>query len=43
MAVQLNDRTGITCGKRDNGARCVLWNDDTFEWFNAEEFNALFV
>ena len=41
MAVQRNDMTGFTCGKRDNGARCVLWDDDTFEWFTAVEFNAL--
>jgi hypothetical protein len=43
MAVKLNDRAGITCGMRSNGERCVLWSDDTFEWFKAEEFNALFV
>jgi len=43
MAVNLNNRAGITCGKRSDGSRCVLWSDDTFEWFNAEEFNALFV
>ena len=43
MAVKLNDRTGFTCGKRSNGERCVLWSDDTFEWFNVDEFNALFV
>jgi len=41
MAVQRNDVDGFTCGVRDNGARCVLWSDDTFEWFTAVEFTAL--
>lgn len=42
MAVNLNNRTGQTCGKRSNGDRCVLWSDDTFEWFTAEAFSAQF-
>jgi hypothetical protein len=42
MSVKLNERDGITCGKRDNGARCVLWSDDTFEWFDGESFATLF-
>ena len=41
MAVQRADMFGFTCGKRDNGARCVLWDNDVFEWFNADEFSAL--
>jgi hypothetical protein len=42
MAVKVNEREGFTCGKRSNGARCVLWSDDTFEWFTAEDFSAAF-
>lgn len=46
MAVKRNDVNGITCGMRTNGMRCVLWDDSTigddgFEWFTADEFNAL--
>lgn len=41
MAVKINNRNGITCGKRSNGDRCVLWSDDTFEWFTSDEFAAL--
>jgi hypothetical protein len=42
MAVKLNTRDGITCGKRSNGDRCVLWSDDTFEWFSADAFASTF-
>lgn len=42
MAVNLNSRTGITCGMRKDGSRCVLWSDDTFEWFSAESFASTF-
>jgi hypothetical protein len=42
MAVKLNERTGFTCGKRSNGERCVLWSDDTFEWFDEGQFAYLF-
>lgn len=42
MAVNLNTRTGITCGMRKDGSRCVLWADDSFEWFTAEEFDNTF-
>jgi hypothetical protein len=41
MSVQRENMNGITCGKRDNGARCVLWDNDVFEWFNSAEFSAL--
>lgn len=41
MAVKRDNMAGITCGKRDNGARCVLWDNDVFEWFTAAEFSAL--
>lgn len=47
MAVRIGERTGITCGKRSNGDRCVLWDDETrgdggFEWFNSTQFAAVF-
>jgi len=42
MAVELNQREGIVCGRRSNGDRCVLWSDDTFEWFNEGQFAYLF-
>jgi hypothetical protein len=43
MAVKRNNVAGITCGKRSNGERCVLWDDESlgdkgFEWFTAAEF-----
>lgn len=41
MSVKLSNRTGITCGRREiKGVqqRCVLWDDDEFEWFNLTEF-----
>jgi hypothetical protein len=41
MAVKLNQREGITCGRRTNKGveeRCVLWSDDTFEWFSLKAF-----
>ena len=46
MAVVRNDVSGFTCGKRTNGARCILWDDatigdDGFEWFTADEFSSL--
>lgn len=47
MPVQLNNVSGIVCGRRNDGSRCVLWDDETlgdegFEWFKAEEFSAKF-
>lgn len=30
--------TGITCGMRKDGSRCVLWDGDVFEWFGPAEF-----
>lgn len=42
MAVELNQREGIVCGARKDGSRCVLWSDDTFEWFNEGQFAYLF-
>jgi hypothetical protein len=42
MAVKLNERTGITCGMRKDGSRCVLWSDDSFEWFSASDFAKVF-
>jgi hypothetical protein len=42
MSVQLHNREGIVCGKRTDGSRCVLWQDDVFEWFNAGQFASLF-
>lgn len=38
MAVRLSNRSGITCGMRKDGSRCVLWSDDEFEWFSASDF-----
>lgn len=38
MAVNRNDVSGFTCGMRKDGSRCVLWSNDTFEWFSPEEF-----
>lgn len=34
--------SGITCGQRKDGSRCVLWADNTFEWFKSDEFAATF-
>lgn len=42
MSVNLHNREGIVCGLRSNGDRCVLWSDDTFEWFDAGQFAMLF-
>lgn len=42
MTVKINNRTGIVCGRRITGARCVLWSDDTFEWFSADAFASTF-
>jgi len=42
MSVKLNNRTGIVVGARKDASRCVLWSDDTFEWFDAATFAATF-
>lgn len=38
MSVIMNNVAGIVCGRRKDDSRCVLWDNDTFEWFTAEEF-----
>ncbi len=43
MTVRNGKMAGIVCGKRSNGERCVLWDDDTFEWMSGAEFERRFV
>lgn len=42
MTVQLHNRWGIVVGARKDESRCVLWSDDTFEWFDSGQFACLF-
>ncbi len=35
------DGVGITVGQRKDGSRCILWANNSLEWFTSAEFDAL--
>ncbi len=36
-----NGMPGISVGQRKDGSRCILWENNSLEWFSSAEFDAL--
>lgn len=32
---------GITVGQKKDGSRCILWQNNSLEWFSSAEFDNL--
>lgn len=41
IEVTFGARVGVTVGQRKDGSRAVQWEDDSIDWFKADEFAAL--
>ena len=35
---EYNGFIGRTCGLRKDGSRFIIWEDNSIEWFSADEF-----
>ncbi len=33
--------TGVTCGRRKDGSRAVLWSDNEITWYSKDDFEFL--
>jgi hypothetical protein len=41
IEVFYNGMPGISVGQRKDGSRCILWWNNSLEWFSSAEFDAL--